>query len=63
MKHLAKLVAACTSGLLVVDFKVQKEGRIRSHVVLDVALIQKCQHEILSLNKISNWCSPELLEE
>jgi S1-C subfamily serine protease len=61
MKHLASLIAAVKSGELIIDFKVSKDGG-RSYVVFDAAMIGDTHDEILRLNKISHWCSPQLLE-
>lgn len=62
MKHLAKLVSGVESGELTIDFKVSKGAHSRSYVVFDAAEAKAVEAEILGLNKINHWCSPELLE-
>lgn len=59
MRQLASLVSSVDSGELVIDFKVSKDGG-RCYVVFDAAMIRQCQDEILGVNQISHWCSPQL---
>lgn len=63
MKHLTSLASKVEKGELVVDFKVPEDANLRCHVVFDAAEIKDCQNDILTLNKVSHWCSPQLLEE
>jgi hypothetical protein len=60
MRHLASLVSAVKSGELVLDFKVSP-GDGRCYVVFDAAMIRDAHDEILRVNQISHWCSPQLL--
>jgi S1-C subfamily serine protease len=61
MRHLVSLISKIDSGLIIVDFKSQPEDRCRSHVVFDVGSMRSSESEILTLNKIAQWCSPELM--
>ena len=49
-------------GEIVVDFKTGKQSNARAYVVFDAAEAKVCENEILGLNKVPHWCSPELLE-
>jgi len=62
MKHLAKLVAEVQGELLEIDFKVAKVASTRQYVVFEVAPLKANMKDILAINKIHSWCSPDLLE-
>jgi len=64
MKHLAQLVTLAeeAGGEITVDFKTSNTSTSRAYVVFDAAEAKECSDEILSLNKVPTWCSPELLE-
>jgi PDZ domain-containing secreted protein len=63
MRHLAQLLQAATADDLVLDFRVPKDGEMRSFLVFDRAEALACTEEILVQNKVPAWCSPSLLEE
>ena len=62
MKHLVALVAGAQGEEITVDFECGKASAMRAHVVFETAEAKACEEEILGLNKVPTWCSPELLE-
>jgi len=61
MRHLVELVSAVEGGETTLDFCTGKGSSSRAYCVFDTADAKGCEEEILGLNKVPAWCSPELL--
>lgn len=61
MRHLVELLSAVEAGETTIDFDCGK-SESRAHCVFDTAEAKHCEEEILGLNKVPTWCSPELLQ-
>merc|ERR1711957_618951 len=61
MKHLASLISAVESGALQIDFKARTGLTMHKYIVFDVGEVKACEIAILDINKIPQWCSPQLV--
>lgn len=59
MRHLVQLLSSVEDGETTLDFCTGK-GDSRAHCVFDTTEAKACEEEILRLNKVPTWCSPEL---
>ena len=61
MRHLVELLSAVETGETTIDFDCGK-SESRAHCVFDTVEAKECEEEILGLNKVPSWCSPELMQ-
>jgi PDZ domain-containing secreted protein len=61
MRHLVELLSAVKTGETTIDFDCGK-SESRAHCVFDTVEAKECEEEILGLNKVPSWCSPELMQ-
>eukprot|EP01043_Picozoa_sp_COSAG02_P054494 COSAG02_NODE_6177_length_3750_cov_5.248973_5_plen_130_part_00 len=61
MRHLVELLSALEAGETTIDFDCGK-SQSRAHCVFDTVEAKECEGEILGLNKVPAWCSPELVQ-
>ena len=61
MRHLVELLSATEAGETTIDFDCGK-SQSRAHCVFDTVEAKECEEEILRLNKVPTWCSPELIQ-
>lgn len=61
MRHFVQLLSAVEDDETTIDFDCGK-SESRAHCVFDTTEAKQCEEEILGLNKVPTWCSPELLQ-
>ena len=61
MRHLVELLSAVKTVETTIDFDCGK-SESRAHCVFDTVEAKECEEEILGLNKVPSWCSPELMQ-
>ena len=61
MRHLVELLSAVKTVETTIDFDCGK-SESRAHCVFDTVEVKECEEEILGLNKVPSWCSPELMQ-